>query len=76
MSTGTWPSDVRLKEPGRRMEGHVADVLRAVHERYLGLRLFGIVALAVGPVCRHLPYLHSELANAYQIAASGPAAAP
>jgi hypothetical protein len=56
------------------MEGHVADALRAAHEHYLGLRLFDIVA--VGPVCRHLPYLHSELANAYQVAASGPAAAP
>jgi hypothetical protein len=32
------------------------------------------VVLAVGLVCRHLPYLHPELANAYQVAASGPAA--
>jgi hypothetical protein len=43
---------------------------------YLGLRPFGIVVLAVGLVCRHLPYLHPELANAYQVAASGPAGAP
>jgi hypothetical protein len=41
----------RLEELRGRMEGHVADALRAAHERYLGLRLFGIVVLAVGLVC-------------------------